>query len=142
MAQFVFADIRQGATARSAVLEAGAVLVHFTEFLAHEADDFHPKHWLSSDEIEKCTGGDEAEGAVSFAAGAETIRGGAEGCGKSDDTAGTEDSFEDLAAIKGENGNAREAVLNDVDPAAFGTLAHDDFVAKCGDRLGECLDGI
>jgi len=126
----VFADIRQGATACSAVLEVGAVLVHFTEFLAHEADDFHPKHWLGSNEFEKCSGGDEAEGAVSFAFGAETIRRGAEGCRKSDDATRTEESFEDLAAIRGENGNTCEAVLNDVDSAAFGTLAHNDFVAE------------
>jgi hypothetical protein len=142
VAEFVFADVGEGAAAGAAVLEVGTVLVHFAEFLAHEADDFHAEDRPGANEVQELWGGDKAEGAVGFAMGTEVVRSGAEGCGESDNAARAEEPFKDFAAVVGEDRNAGEAVLNDVDAAAVGTLAHDDVVAERSDRIGERLKGL
>jgi hypothetical protein len=138
----VFAGVSQRAPAGAAILEVGAVLVHFAEFLAHEADNFHSKHGLSADELEEDGGGNEAECAVSLAMGAEGVRGGAEGCGQSNDATGAEEAFEDFAAVVGDDGDAGEAVLNDVDAAALGALPDDGVVPEGGDRFREGMDSF
>ncbi len=128
--EFVFAGVGEGAAAGAAVSEIGAMLVHLAEFLAHEADDFHAQHRLRSDEFEEGRAGDEAETAVGFTMGAEIVWSGAEGCRESDNATGAEEAFEDFAAIIGDDGDAGEAVLNDVDAATLGTLADDDVISK------------
>ena len=142
VSEFVFAGVGEGAAAGAAILEIRALLVHFAEFLPHEANYFQAEHGLSTNEFEEGGGGDEAEAAVGFAMGAEIVRGGAEGCGESDDATGAEEALEDFATVVGEDGDSREAVLNDVDAAALSTLADDGVVAEKTEGLGERVESL
>ena len=136
-AHFVFADVGERAATGAAIVEVGAALVHLGEFLAHQADDLHAKQRLGSHEFEEGGSRDKLESAVSLAVSAECVWSRAEGCGESDDAAGAKETFEDFAAVVGDDGNTRQAALYDIDPAAFRALPHDDVVTQRGNGFGK-----
>jgi hypothetical protein len=136
-AHFMFADVGEGAAAGAAIVEVSAALVHLGEFLAHQADDLHAKQRLGSHEFEEGGSRDKLESAVTLAVSAECVWRRAEGCRKSDDAAGTEETLEDFAAVVGDDGGTCEAVHDDIDSPAFRALPHDYVVTQRGNGFGK-----
>ena len=141
----VFADVGEGAAAGAAIVKVGAALVHLGEFLAHQADNLHAEQRLGSHEFDEGRSRYELEGAVSLAVCAEGVRSGAKRRREPDDAAGAEETLKTFAAVVGEDRDTGKAALDDIDPAAFRTLLHNEVVARGGDRFGQrfqCLQEL
>jgi hypothetical protein len=121
--RFVLAVIDVGTAAFTALVKVCATLVHFGQFLAHEAHDFHAEQWVDAQELLKRRRFDEAEHAIALATGAEGVWLGAQHGRQANDAPRAKEPLENLFVLKfNDHRKAYEPGADDVDAAARRSL--------------------